>query len=104
MCTDADIKMDECTIQRYVNQHWLLPCLEQNGNISAQGMGPMAEQILMNLGNTNLANHHLSIQPLVVTFMIHFGKSRKPSMFMVFGLVGRAHDSYLSLETPEYSK
>ena len=55
--------MDECTKQRSVNRYWFLSCLgRQNENMSAQGLGPMAEQILMNLGNTGFANHHLSIQ------------------------------------------
>ena len=62
ICTDEGIKMDECINQRSVNQHWFLPCLGQNGNVSAQGLGPRTEQILMNLGNTDFANHHLLIQ------------------------------------------
>ena len=44
----------------------------------------------------------------LVTFKIHFRKTRKPIMFMVFGLGGRDHDSqnqyYLSWDAPEYSK
>ena len=54
--------MDECINQRSVNQHWLLPCLGQNGNVSAQGLGPKTEQVLMKLGDTDFANHHLLIQ------------------------------------------
>ena len=42
---------------------------------------------------------------LTNSFRIHFGKTRKPNMFMVFGPGGRDHDSKKqlcsSLETPE---
>ena len=44
----------------------------------------------------------------LVTFRFHFGETRKPIIFTVFGLGGRDHDSqnqyHLSLETPGYFK
>ena len=37
----------------------------KKGNISTQGLGPRAGQVLMNFGNTDFANHHISIQDAV---------------------------------------